>query len=80
MPATGVAGRPDDLAEELAQQVAVVGDSPLDVACALAHGVTAWRGSNAYADWFETHGGGDSSPEGRATHPVRLTRRFGSHR
>jgi NhaP-type Na+/H+ or K+/H+ antiporter len=46
----------------------------------LAHGVTAWRGSNAYADWFETHGGGDSSPEGRATHPVRLTRRFGSHR
>jgi NhaP-type Na+/H+ or K+/H+ antiporter len=43
----------------------------------LAHGVTAVWGSNAYADWCETHPEGAAIPEIDTTAPVRILRRFG---
>jgi len=43
----------------------------------LFHGVTAWWGSNAYADYVQRHPDGDSMPEHDEAPEVRVSRRIG---
>ena len=42
----------------------------------LLHGVTAWWGSNAYADYVERHPDGDAMPEHHESPEVRVSRRI----
>ena len=44
----------------------------------LFHGMTAWWGSNAYADYVERHPDGDSMPEHVEAPEVRMNRRISS--
>ncbi len=44
----------------------------------LLHGVTAWWGSNAYADYVEGHPDGEAMPEHHEAPEVRVSRRISS--